>query len=93
MDLPALRRYRLAFLLGQAGHVLRRWALGALHDVELNSFPFGQGLEAVALNRAVVDEAVLLAAVRGDEAEAFRVVEPLHLACRTHVPLLKVPIV
>src|SRR4051812_17477677 len=71
------------------GDVLRRGTLRSLHDVELHSVSLGQRLEAVALDRAVVHEAVFLTAVRGDEAEPLRVVEPLHLALRTHVPLLR----
>src|SRR5262245_16078268 len=67
-------------------HVLGRGALGALDDVELHRVTLGEGLETVALDRAVVHEAVFLAAVGGDEAETLRVVEPLHLAGRTHIP-------
>ncbi len=37
-------------LRADLGHVLGRWALLALHDVELNPLAFGQGLEALALN-------------------------------------------
>src|SRR5882757_7153796 len=70
-------------------HVLGRRALGSLHDVELHRVTLGEGLEAISLNRAVVHEAVFLAAIGGDEAEALRVVEPLNLAGRTHVPLLR----
>src|SRR5919202_2533182 len=38
----------------------------------------GQRLEAVGVDAGVVDEEVLTALVRGDEAEALVVVEPLH---------------
>src|SRR4051794_14229924 len=66
--------------------VLRRRALRALHDVELHRITLGQRLEAISLDRAVVHEAVFLTAVGSDEPEALRVVEPLYLAGRTHVP-------
>src|SRR5664279_1313096 len=66
------------------GHVLSRGTLLPLDDIELHRLAFGQRLEAAALDRAVVDEAVLLTVVRGDEAEPLRVVEPLHFACDTH---------
>src|SRR5437764_7048002 len=58
--------------------VLRRRALLALDDVELNALAFGQRLESVRLDRGVVNEAVLLAVLGGDETESLRVVEPLH---------------
>src|SRR5438477_12305867 len=51
-------------------------ALGALRDFELDVRAFGEGAEAIALNRGEVYEHIL-AALRGDEAEALRVVEPL----------------
>src|SRR5436190_15495300 len=66
------------------GDVLGRRALLALHDVELYPVAFGQRLEAVALDRGVMDEAVLAAAVRGDETEALRIIEPLDDALGTH---------
>ena len=58
--------------------VLRRRTLLALDDVELNALTLGQRLESVRLDRGVVNEAVLLAVLGGDEAESLRVVEPLH---------------
>src|SRR5215212_3034237 len=67
-----------------ARDVLGGRALLALHDVELDGLALGEGLEAVALNGRVMDEAVLLAVRGGDEAEALGVVEPLHGAGRTH---------
>src|SRR3546814_18111349 len=51
-------------------------ALLALHDLERGLLAFLQRLEAAALDRAEMDEQVL-AAFRGDEAEALGVVEPL----------------
>src|SRR5438874_927227 len=56
----------------------RRRALLALDDVELNALALGQRLESVRLDRGVVNEAVLLAVLGGDETESLRVVEPLH---------------
>src|SRR5688500_143738 len=67
-----------------SGDVLSGGALLALHDVELHGLALGERLEALTLDRAVVDEAVLLAAVGRDEAKALGVVEPLHLAGGTH---------
>src|SRR5687767_10272335 len=66
------------------GDVFRRRSLLTLHHVEFHPVPLGEGLEAVALDRRIVDEAILAAAVRGDEAEALRIVEPLHYALGTH---------
>ena len=45
--------------------VLGRRALGALHDVELHRITLGQRLEAVALDRAVVHEAILFPRCQG----------------------------
>src|SRR5687768_16326525 len=70
------------------GDVLGGRALLPLHDVELHDLTLGERLEAVAGDGAVVDEAVLLTVVGRDEAEALRVVEPLHFAGRTHSQLL-----
>src|SRR5215217_4800553 len=64
--------------------VLRRWTLLSLDDVELHRITFGERLESVSGDRAVMHEAVLLSVVRGDEAKALRIVEPLYLAGRTH---------
>src|SRR5881296_3680563 len=58
--------------------VLRRGALLALHDVELDPLALGQRLEALRLDRGVVHEAVLLAVLGCDKAKTLRVVEPLH---------------
>src|SRR5687767_6889572 len=70
-------------------HLLRRGPLLPLDDVELNGVPFSERLEPLSLDRAEVHETVLLAVVRGDETEPLRVVEPLHLAGRTHALLLR----
>src|SRR5688572_1644699 len=70
-------------------HLLRRGPLLPFDDVELNGVPFSERLEALPLDRAEVHETVLLAVVRGDEPKPLRVVEPLHLAGRTHALLLR----
>src|SRR5215217_513313 len=59
-------------------NVLSLQALGAPGDIELHLLAFGQGAEAVRLDGRVVAEQVLAPAVLGDEAEALRIVEPLH---------------
>src|SRR5207302_5653814 len=52
--------------------------LGAFGHLVLHLLPFGEASETLRLNRGVVDEHVLPASVGGDEAEALRIVEPLH---------------
>src|SRR5512142_2742942 len=65
-------------------------ALRALHHVELDLLTLGEALEAVPLDRAVVAEHVLTTVVLRDEAEALRVVEPLHGASRhSHFSFLR----
>src|SRR5206468_4047281 len=59
-------------------------ALLARDDVVLHAVPLGERLEAVALDRRVVDEAVLRAILRRDESESLAVVEPLHFSGNTH---------
>jgi hypothetical protein len=71
----------------ELGDVLRGGALLALHHVELNRRALGQALEAVALNGAVVDEAVLRTVLRRDESEALGIVEPLYSPSGTHTVL------
>src|SRR5690606_13581250 len=61
-----------------------RRALLALHDIELHRLAFLQALEAVRLNRRMVDEAVLAPVLRRDEAESLVVIEPLDCALGTH---------
>src|SRR3954466_7954206 len=58
-------------------HVLRLGSLCTLGTFELDLRTFGKRLEAVAGDCAVVDEQVLAACVRGDEAIPLRIVEPL----------------
>src|SRR5881394_335972 len=54
-------------------------ALGPRHEVELDPFALCERTEAGRADRREVDEHVL-SAVRGDEAEALGIVEPLHRA-------------
>src|SRR5207245_7842074 len=51
-------------------------ALLALARLELDARALGERLEALGLDRAEVDEHVLAALVRGDEAVPLRAVEP-----------------
>src|SRR5512143_2147863 len=68
----------------ELGDVLSGRALLALHDVELDALAFGERLVAVALDRRMMDEAILLTILGRDEAKALRIVEPLYRAGRTH---------
>src|SRR6185295_10710527 len=68
----------------ELGDVLSRRALLTLHDVELDTLALSQRLEAVAVDGGVVNEAILLSVLRGDEAKTLGVVEPLHFAGGTH---------
>src|SRR6185437_5893487 len=62
-------------------------ALGAILDLVLNSRSLGEGLEALGLDRAEVDEHVLAAVGRGDEPVALGVVEPLDSSgCHAETP-------
>jgi len=58
----------------------RARTLGARLGVERHGVVFGQRLEAGTLDATMVDEYVLAAVVRGDEAETLAVTEPLHFA-------------
>src|SRR5690349_13754919 len=51
--------------------------LRSLDDVEFDPLPFLEGTESLGVDGGVVDEHVLAALLR-DEAEALRVIEPLH---------------
>ena len=64
-------------------NILGGRALLALNHIEVDLLTLGERLEALALNRAVVAEDILLAVVAGDEAEALLVVEPLYSSGRT----------
>src|SRR5712692_3654712 len=59
-------------------HVGRLRTLGTLGDLVLYLLAFREAVEALRLDCGVVDEYVLAAAVRRDETESLRIVEPLH---------------
>jgi len=56
-------------------------ALRSARDIERNLLVFTKGPMTFALDRRVVGEQILSAAIRRDEAEALSVVEPLDSAC------------
>src|SRR5271170_246076 len=58
-------------------YVSRLPALGTLHYVELNGLTFLQALETVRINSRVMHEDILAVLTR-DEAEALRIIKPLH---------------
>ena len=67
------------------------WACGPLSPCSTSNSTcraLGQGLEALTADRRVVDEDVLAAVARGDEAVALRVVEPLDSSCWIALHLL-----
>ena len=70
--------------------VRRLQAFGATLHFELDLLAFLEGLEAAHLDRGVMREQVFTALGRGNEAEAFRVVEPLYgTGCHVHLlPLI-----
>src|SRR4051794_9001652 len=70
--LPLLQTFRL-----ERRDVDGLRALVARLGVVRHSRTLGKGAEAVAVDTAVVDEQVLAAFIRSDEAEALVVVEPL----------------
>ena len=53
-------------------------SFGSLLNLELNTLVFLERTMAASLDLGVVDEEVLRAVVRGDEAEALVTVEPFH---------------
>src|SRR5918999_1367124 len=59
----------------------RRRAFLPLRHVERDLLAVFQRLEARTLDRAVMGKEILAAVIRRDEAEALRVVEPLHGTC------------
>src|SRR5688572_15071448 len=75
-------------LARRARNVFGSGALLAVDHVEFNRFAVVQGLEAAPLDRGVVNEAILLAAFRRDEAEALVRIEPLDCSFHTHTKLL-----
>src|ERR671935_1214287 len=65
-------------MLSDRANVRRLEPLGAARHVELHLLPLGEGAEPLRLDGGVVAEHVVAAAVLRDEAEALRIVEPLH---------------
>src|SRR2546426_184705 len=84
---------RPAALLGEVGsnrlgftHVRGLKSLRSTDDIELEPLAFGQRLEALALDRGVVNEHVL-ATLLLDETKTLRFVEPLHRSvCHLQTP-------
>ena len=84
---------RPAALLGEVGSNRLRFtnvrglkSLGSTDDIELEPLAFGQRLEALALDRGVVNEHVL-ATLLLDETKTLRFVEPLHRSvCHLQTP-------
>jgi len=66
-------------------HFVRRRTLLALNDFELDLVTLGQGLEALSLDRGMMNEDVLGAIFRGDETKSLVVVEPLHGSSDSHI--------
>src|SRR6267154_4302317 len=60
--------------------VRRLRAFGSFRYLELDLLTLGQTAEAFHLDRGVVDEHVLAAAIRRDESISLCIVEPLHSA-------------
>src|SRR2546425_7593362 len=58
--------------------VRRLGSFRTLLHVELDLLALGQAAKSLRLDRGVMDEHVLAAAVRRDEPKSLRVVEPLH---------------
>src|SRR5207244_9352450 len=67
--------------LGDRHDVLRLRALLPLGCLVFHLRTFGERAEAIAGDRGVVDEEILAAVLRGDEAVPLGVVEPLHGSC------------
>src|SRR2546423_15407231 len=79
--------YDVAAKLGlgpKLGDVLSRRPFLPLDDVELDALTLGEGLEAVAVDCRMMNEAILLSVLGGDEAKTLGVVEPLHFSGGTH---------
>jgi hypothetical protein len=55
------------------------------HDVEFDRVIFREAFEAFALNRGEMHEHIRRAIFRSDEAEPFRVIEPLYFTFGSHV--------
>ena len=55
-------------------------ALGAVHHIKSNALIFFQAFESFGSDRGKVGEHVITTTIRGNEAEAFRVVKPFNSA-------------
>jgi hypothetical protein len=64
----------------------------ALHDVELDAIALGKALEAPALDRRMMDKAVLATILGRDESEALGVIEPLDFSCVAHSVLFSLSV-
>lgn len=60
----------------------RLWAFRSFINIEGYLLPFRQGLEAVALNSAEMNEYVCSTIILGYKAETFGFIEPLYCTCR-----------
>jgi len=78
------------FLRVQALDVLCLGALRATSHIELDLFPLGEGLEALALDSGMMNEYVR-AAVLLNETKALLVIEPLHFSLRHWYYSLRAP--
>src|SRR5262249_23219954 len=72
---------RASARLADRRDVLRLGPFRALGCLVLDLRAFRERLVAVTGDRRMMDEQILLAVVRADEAVALRVVEPLHGSC------------
>src|SRR5262249_27439427 len=84
---PASQRLSSS-LLRELDDVRRCGPLLALDDLVLHLVALGQGAESLALDRGLMDEAVLPSVLGGDEADALGVVEPFHGSGNTHYSFL-----
>lgn len=55
------------------------------HDVEFDRVIFRQAFKAFCGDRGEMNEHIRRTILRSDEAESFRVIEPLHFASCAHV--------
>jgi hypothetical protein len=81
------KKARQAGLFSSVPPRLFRWAdirgllaFGASGDIETHLLIFSQGFETIALNCGEVREQILATAIRGNKAEAFRIVKPFNSA-------------
>lgn len=70
--------WRIGLLSNDIG---RTGTFRTLLDLVGDALPLGERLESTTLDSAMMDEYVLAAVGRGDEAETFFVTEPLNCTC------------